>query len=175
MANDCPDSVKAILAELDVPLALIAERSLVFQPEAVDLVVAETEATGRKHLLVRPAADAWQAMQAAAAADGVPIRIVSAFRTVERQAQIVRAKLQSGLPLDAILRVSAPPGYSEHHSGRAVDLTTDGIAPLEEAFEGTPAFAWLAAKAHEFSYSLSFPTNNRWGYAYEPWHWCFEM
>ncbi len=70
-----------------------------------------------------------------------------------------------------ILSVSAAPGYSEHHTGRAVDLTTPGTRPLEEDFEATPAFEWLTGTAEDFGFRMSYPRNNRHGIAYEPWHW----
>jgi D-alanyl-D-alanine carboxypeptidase len=172
--TECPDRVRAILAALQIPLKSIAARSLVFHPEAADLVVAETGENGKEHLLVPSAARAWCAMKTSALTDGVVIRIVSAFRTIDRQAEIVRAKMEKGVPLESILCVSAPPGYSEHHSGRAIDVTTDGVRPLEQEFEQTNAFRWLSRNADRFSFVLSFPPNNRYGYAYEPWHWCFE-
>jgi zinc D-Ala-D-Ala carboxypeptidase len=171
---ECPDRVKAILAELRIPLELIASRALVFQAEAAEVVVAETGHDGREHLLAPAAAEAWHAMKMAALADGVVMNIASAFRTIERQAEIVRAKVAKGLPLESILCVSAPPGYSEHHSGRAIDMTTDGVRPLEQEFEDTKAFRWLSAHAGRFGFALSFPRDNRYGYAYEPWHWCFQ-
>jgi D-alanyl-D-alanine carboxypeptidase len=145
----------------------------VFHPEAAELAVAETGDNGREHLLVPAAASAWRAMRASALADGIGISIVSAFRTIDRQAEIVRAKREKGLSLESILCVSAPPGYSEHHSGRAVDVTTEGVRPLTQEFEQTSAFRWLSTNAGRFGFFLSFPPNNRYGYAYEPWHWCF--
>jgi D-alanyl-D-alanine carboxypeptidase len=171
---DCPDRVRAILAALQIPFSSITARSLVFHPEAADLVVAETGENGKEHLLVPPAASAWRAMKTSASTDGVVIRIVSAFRTIDRQAAIWRAKLEKGLSLESIFCVSAPPGYSEHHSGRAIDVTTVGVRPLEQEFEHTNAFRWLSRNADRFGFVLSFPSNNRYGYAYEPWHWCFE-
>jgi D-alanyl-D-alanine carboxypeptidase len=147
----------------------------VLYPEASGLVVAETGENGRQHLLVPAAAAAWGLLREAAQADRVTIAIVSAFRSVERQAEIVRAKLARGLSIEEVLSVSAPPGYSEHHSGRAVDLTTEGVRPLELEFEGTEAFAWLSRHAERFGFVLSYPRQNRYGYLYEPWHWCFGM
>ena len=73
-----------------------------------------------------------------------------------------------------ILRVSAAPGYSEHHSGRALDITTPGYAALEEEFELSPAFAWLKKHAKTFRFRLSYPRRNTHGIAYEPWHWCWH-
>src|SRR4051812_31893011 len=144
MQTECTDRVKTILATLQIPLNSIASRSLVFHPEAADLVVAETADNGKEHVLVASAANAWRAMNASALADGVAIRIVSAFRTIDRQAEIVRAKMEKGLSLESILCVSAPPGYSEHHSRRAIDVTTDGVRPLEREFDQTDAFRWLS-------------------------------
>ena len=172
--NDCPDRVKAILASLQIPLESLAARSLIFHPEAPDLVLAETDESGKEHMLIPPAASAWRTMKVSASAEGIVIKIVSAFRTIDRQAEIVRAKVDKGLSLESILCVSAPPGYSEHHSGRAVDLTTDGVRPLELDFEHTNAFRWLSTNAGRFGFVLSFPPDNRYGYAFEPWHWCFE-
>jgi zinc D-Ala-D-Ala carboxypeptidase len=166
------ERVLAILASLGISPEALSPRPLVLCEEATDLVVAETGQGGREHLLVPEAARAWQAMKAAAAADGMDIRIVSAFRSVGRQADIVRAKLTKGLSLEEILQVSAPPGYSEHHSGRAVDLTTPGVRPLEEEFDSTAAFGWLTQNAARFGFNLSYPANNSAGYLYEPWHWC---
>ena len=59
-------------------------------------------------------------------------------------------------------------------SGRAVDLTTPGYAPVEEEFERSPAFAWLKRHASRFGFRLSYPRRNRHGIAYEPWHWCWH-
>ena len=173
-AGECPEEVKSALASLGISLDTIAARSLILYPEATQLVVAETGEDGRQHRLVPAAARAWGSLNEAAHADGVEIRIVSAFRSVERQAEIVRGKLARGQSIDQILSVSAPPGYSEHHTGRAVDVTTEGVRPLEVEFEGTAAFAWLTRHAERFGFFLSYPRRNRYGYAYEPWHWCFK-
>jgi D-alanyl-D-alanine carboxypeptidase len=174
ISSECPDRVKAVLDSLQIPLDLIKIRSLVLQPEAEELVTVELGDDGKEHMLVPAAASAWHRLSAAARSDGVSIRIVSAFRSVERQAEIVRGKLSRGLSLESILCVSAPPGYSEHHSGRALDVTTDDVLPLELEFEHTAAFRWLTENAPRYGYFLSFPPRNPFGYAYEPWHWCFK-
>ena len=168
-----PAQIWDLLASLDIEPARIAKKKLLYQPEPAELVIAEVGDDGREHRLTPATAAAWQAMSAAARADGVTLKIESAHRSIERQAEIVREKLERGVSLDAILEVSAPPGYSEHHTGRAIDVTTDGVPALEIEFEETEAFRWLSANASRFGFSLSYAHGNAQGYAYEPWHWCY--
>jgi D-alanyl-D-alanine carboxypeptidase len=111
-------------------------------------------------------------MKAAALDDGETLFIVSAFRSVARQAEIVRGRLRSGASIEEILAVCAAPGYSEHHTGRAVDLSTPGVPPLETSFADSSAFRWLRQNAARFVFVLSYPQDNPYGYQYEPWHWC---
>ena len=174
LADDYLTRVQGLLDELGVPQDLCAGRTLAVQEEAQELELVERGENGREYLLIPSAAAAWRAMSAAAAADGVALRIVSAFRSVDRQAEIVREKLARGLTLDAILSASAPPGYSEHHTGRAIDIGVPGAPPLEEDFEDTEAFRWLTENAGRFGFVLSYPRDNPQGYVYEPWHWCYR-
>ena len=132
------------------------------------------DALGYEQRLIPSAARAWVRMREAAARDGVDLRAVSTFRSVEVQLAIVRAKLARGQTIDAILRVNAAPGYSEHHSGRAIDIGTPSYAPTEEEFERSPAFAWLARNAAAYGFDLSYPRGNPHALAYEPWHWCWR-
>ncbi len=72
--------------------------------------------------------------------------------------------------------VSAPPGFSEHSTGFAIDVG-DGLAAatnLSPSFDQTPAYAWLQANAARYHFALSFPRGNAQGVSYEPWHWRFE-
>ncbi|MBS0371253.1 MAG: M15 family metallopeptidase [Proteobacteria bacterium] len=162
-----------LLHQLGISAGEIIRRGLPVFAEAQDLIVVETRAT-RGFLLQPQAAQAWWEMQAAAAADGVVLELVSAFRSIERQAELIRRKLDNGLALADILSVLAIPGTSEHHTGCAIDVTTPGCPPADASFEDTAAFVWLNAHAAGHGYTLSFPRNNPEGYLYEPWHWCFE-
>jgi len=123
------------------------------------------------------AARQWIAMQSAAAADGVQLTVISAFRSLALQRHLffdVGAERSQSPEVRA--RVSAPPGFSEHSTGFAVDLG-DGRRPetnLSTSFESTEAFAWLQANAVRFHFLLSFPANNHQGVSYEPWHWRYE-
>jgi D-alanyl-D-alanine carboxypeptidase len=75
------------------------------------------------------------------------------------------------LSLADILQVNAAPGFSEHHSGRAIDIGAPGEPAAEPSFERTPAFNWLMQFAPAHGFRLSYPRNNPHGIAYEPWHW----
>ncbi|HEX4896296.1 MAG TPA: M15 family metallopeptidase [Solimonas sp.] len=167
-------AIAALLEELGLDHQVIVARGLRPVREARRLQPVGLGTDGRDKLLVPAAARAWLAMREAAARDGVPLLLISAFRSVAFQAELVRAKLARGLSPDEVLRINAPPGYSEHHSGCAVDIGWPGTAALDEAFETTPAYDWLQANAAGFGFTLSYPRGNREGYLYEPWHWRYR-
>jgi D-alanyl-D-alanine carboxypeptidase len=166
--------IAALLGELGIPPDYADRCGLPLQEEATELCSIGPDIFDREQWLLPAAAEAWQAMRAAAAEEAVELQVVSAFRSVAYQADILRRKLEQGQGLADILRVSAAPGYSEHHSGRALDLTTPGYPALETAFEQSEAFAWLTAHADRFRFVLSFPRDNPFGIAYEPWHWAWQ-
>ena len=155
------------LTSLGISGELIAARGLRECEEAATLVIAEMGVDGRDHLLVPRAAEAWRDLKAAAVVEGIDLFIVSAFRSIDRQAEIVRRKLERGVAIEHILAICAPPGYSEHHSGRAVDLSIPGSRVLEVEFDKTAAYTWLTQHAAEFGYYLSYPIGNHRGYQYE--------
>lgn len=139
--------------------------------EAVDLVDVGPNLLGRMQRLTVETAASWQEMLAAARDDGITLLIVSGFRSVDYQAGLIRKKIDAGQELRDILNVNAAPGYSEHHSGRAIDIATPGSRPLTEEFEASAAFAWLENNASTFGFSMSYPRENPQGFIYEPWHW----
>ena len=111
-------------------------------------------------------------MKKAAAHDGIELVAISGFRSVVRQTEIIREKLAKGESIGDILRFVAAPGYSEHHTGRAIDIGSPDHGELDEDFARTRAFRWLKARARHFGFTLSFPRGNPHGIGYEPWHWC---
>ena len=98
--------------------------------EALDLVDIGPNLVGRAQQLTPAAAKSWKAMRAAANTDGVTLMIVSGFRSVDYQARLIRKKINAGQAIEEILEVNAAPGYSEHHTGLAVDIATPGSRPL---------------------------------------------
>jgi D-alanyl-D-alanine carboxypeptidase len=171
-----PDArIASLHRALGIPEAYGTLRGLPFHKEASSLVVIGQNFDGRDVSLTPAAAKAWRRMHASAASLGVVLQPISGFRAVDRQAEIIQAKLAAGQTLDAILQVTAAPGYSEHHSGRAIDLGTPADPPLRESFAETAAFRWLESNAKNFGFGLSYPRGNPFGIAYEPWHWLWAQ
>lgn len=120
------------------------------------------------------AARAWAHLQRAAMHDGVVLESISGYRSHDYQLGIFERKIARGQSVEQILTVNAAPGYSEHHSGRALDIGTPGEPPAEETFEDTDAFRWLVANAGDHGFHMSYPRDNPHGITYEPWHWRWE-
>lgn len=129
----------------------------------------------RRPLWLHPvAARAWTHMRDAALHDNVVLEAISGYRSHDYQLGIFERKRARGQTVDEILTVNAAPGYSEHHSGLALDVGAPDEPPAEESFEGTPAFEWLRANAGGYGFVMSYPRGNPHGIVYEPWHWAFQ-
>lgn len=116
------------------------------QPVDVRLVFIDADG----HQLEERAAEDFLRMREAAASEGVVLVVESAFRSWAAQASLYE-QYTSGARSDLV----APPGYSAHQSGKAVDLDTD---------RGTnAAYRWLMANAHLFNFRRTVTS--------EPWHW----
>ncbi len=172
--EDLRERAQTALTRLGARPELLIERNLPLFPDASELAIAHVSASGREHRLIPEAAKRWIDLKNSAGNDGVIVLIISGFRGFDRQFELISSKVETGQAIGEILAVMAPPGCSEHHTGRAIDVGTPGCEPLSEAFAETDACHWLVANAGEFGFRLSFPPDNRWGYRYEPWHWCYH-
>jgi D-alanyl-D-alanine carboxypeptidase len=143
---------------------------LVAEPAALTLAGLDRY---RRPLWLRPAAARdWHRMQGSAQRDGIVLEAISGYRSHAYQLGIFERKLARGQSVDTILTVNAAPGYSEHHSGRALDIAAPGEPAAEESFERTAAYDWLQVNAAAFGFAMSYPRDNPHGIVYEPWHWC---
>jgi D-alanyl-D-alanine carboxypeptidase len=99
---------------------------------------------------------------------------LSCFRSSTYQREVFCRKVSDGVAVRA--RASAPPGYSEHATGYAIDFGDRNIPEcnLNACFETTPVGTWLAANAGQYGFVMSFPKGNSQGVMYEPWHWRFQ-
>jgi len=166
---------KKILKELGINEEALAARGLKQFDEASELVIAEIDSDGFKFHLTPKAAKAWKDLSSKAQKDKIEIFIVSAFRSIDLQCKIIKKKIEAGNDISEILKVCAAPGYSQHHTGNAIDIGTQGFDNLEIDFETTKAFSWLEKYAEEYGFILSYPRDNDNGYLYEPWHWFYNI
>jgi D-alanyl-D-alanine carboxypeptidase len=108
--------------------------------------------------------------------DGIYLVFLSGYRSINLQKDIFYS-LKSIRNQEAAerARVSAPPGYSEHSTGFAIDIgdATQRDTDFETEFENTKAFRWLIKNAAKFHFKLSFSKDNKF-IDYEPWHWRYE-
>lgn len=107
-------------------------------------------------------------MAAAARKDGVTLEADSGFRSRSFQRTLIRRRLESGESFDRIIRSVAPPGYSEHHTGRALDF-----CPSDPIFAKSAAYEWLKVNAGNFGFVESMPESTGAGVHWEPWHWLY--
>ena len=107
---------------------------------------------------------------------GIYLVFLSGYRSINLQNEIFYS-LKSSRNQEAAerARVSAPPGYSEHSTGFAIDIgdATQRETDFETEFENTDAFKWLKKNAAKFHFKLSFNKDNKF-IDYEPWHWRYE-
>ena len=108
--------------------------------------------------------------------NGIYLVFLSGYRSINLQNEIFYS-LKSFRNQEAAerARVSAPPGYSEHSTGFAIDIgdATQRETDFETDFENTDAFRWLIKNAAKFHFKLSFNKANKY-IDYEPWHWRYE-
>jgi len=157
--------------ELGIPADYGISRALCLQFDAQDLTGIGEDCWQRPQQMSTEAAAAWSLMRHHAELENIQLLPVSAYRSTNYQTELIRRKLNQGQSIDQILAVSAAPGFSEHHSGKAIDITTDIATALQETFAETTAYRWLNYNAGDYGFSLSYPQDNPHGISWEPWHW----
>ncbi len=168
------ERIRQTLQELGIPVSHSTQRRQSIQLEGEDLISIGLDMAGREQRMERRAAARWQAMREAAGGEAVVLAVVSAYRSFDYQRQIIARKLAAGQTVEQIISVSALPGFSEHHTGRAIDIGTPGCPPLTAAFEQTDAFLWLSRRGADFGFRMTYPRGNPQGIVFEPWHWFFS-
>lgn len=135
--------------------------------------------------------DAFNEMRKAALGDGINLKIVSGYRSFERQRSIWNRKYKKyqtqGLSPDAIfdkiVEYSTVPGTSRHHWGTDIDIIDQnanysGDVLVPSKFHGNGPFCkmkdWMEKHASAFGFELVYTLNeNRTGFKYEPWHYSY--
>jgi D-alanyl-D-alanine carboxypeptidase len=153
---------------------LYGHRAYAVANESQLISVGKYRSTGIIVKLQPGAAVAFRRMREAAQRDGVGIAPISGFRNLYIQKYVFDKEVKKSGSPERAARWSAPPGYSEHHTGLALDL---GDPPhpecdVEPCFEKSPTYDWLAKNAARFGFEISFPKNGG-QVQFEPWHWRF--
>ncbi|MEN9874282.1 MAG: hypothetical protein RL186_1179, partial [Pseudomonadota bacterium] len=93
---------------------------------------------------------------------------LSCFRSISYQRKVFCRKIGDGFAARA--KSSAPPGYSEHATGYALDFgdRNHPECDLRPCFADTPVGQWLQDNASSYGFVLSFPKGNAQGVTYEP-------
>ncbi|MGO4383334.1 D-alanyl-D-alanine carboxypeptidase family protein [Specibacter sp. RAF43] len=140
-----------------------------------DLVTPQAATgSGEPARLRRDAAAAVERMFAAAARDGVQLRIMSSFRSYATQVTLYESYVARYGRVRADT-ASARPGFSEHQTGLALDIG-DAAAPAScdftACFAGTAAAQWVAAHGAAYGFVVRYQNgfHAQTGYAAEPWH-----
>ncbi|HEY8395448.1 MAG TPA: M15 family metallopeptidase [Bacilli bacterium] len=157
---------------LETPLVLV-NKCYYLEKDYVpkDLVIIDNydlphfDRAGDEIRLKREAMESLKLMLEEAKSENLKLVVYSGYRSYQKQEYLYYEVYNQNDSL------SARPGFSEHQTGYAVDLST-ASAGLSTHFEKTPEFKWLSENAHRFGFILRFPKDKKWatGYDYEPWH-----
>lgn len=112
-------------------------------------------------------------MKQAAQRNGVALGIGSGFRSIADQQSIWDRKHAEGQTDTQIALVNKMPGYSEHHTGYAIDMIDLNAlkSDFNDTFKDTAAGQWLAKNASSYGFEKSYPQDDNNGIQREEWHW----
>ncbi len=110
-------------------------------------------------------------MYNAAKNDNVSIFIASPYRSYSDQNALYTYYVNTDGKKNADT-YSARPGFSEHHTGLAMDLIPEYGLDLD-TFENSDGFKWMQENAYKYGFILRYPKDKEYitGYIYEPWHY----
>ena len=102
--------------------------------------------------------------------ENLNIRIISAYRSYDYQEELYEKYLKNEKH-SIVDTYSARPGFSEHHTGLAIDI--DNTKLDYNKFYLTKEYIWMNNNAHKYGFILRYPKDkeNITGYNYEPWHY----
>jgi D-alanyl-D-alanine carboxypeptidase len=142
----------------------IRERSIA-QSEFRMIPVDHTK-NGTKLFIKKDAHTALLKLLEAAKQDGITLRVESGYRSRTYQKKIFVRMLDEGREFEDIIRYVAPPGYSQHALGTAVDFF-----PSNWQFASLADYEWLRDNGETFGFTETYPKNNVLRYPWEAWHW----
>ncbi len=165
--DTAPDSITVLVnKELRLPSDYIPN----------DLVVPDISFSfhyyDEKKLMRKEAAEALKELFTGAETDNILLNGVSAYRSYDRQYEIFTDNVKKQ-GLKHTMKYSATPGYSEHQTGLAIDVSAKSVNNrLDESFGKSAEGRWLAENCHLYGFIIRYPEDKTeiTGYSYEPWH-----
>ena len=136
---------------------------------AVELLPTELTKNGSKIYLLKKAHDALVAMINKAKQDNIILFVKSGYRSARYQNVIFQRLMKKGRAFEDIACFIAPPGYSEHMLGTAVDF-----CPSDWRFANSSEYLWLKQHAGEFGFTETFPEERNNNKPWESWHWRYS-
>jgi len=128
--------------------------------EEIELV-RMTNRHGEEIEVERTACEHYLLLREALLEEGVHLDINSAYRSVKSQEALVKSFTEK-YGKAYVEKYVAVPGYSEHHTGLAIDLYLESQA----------VWGKIHARLADFGFILRYPEGKEavTGYGYEPWH-----
>lgn len=123
--------------------------------------------------LTQEVQDAFSKMKEDAKKEGIILNIRSGYRSYETQKMLYDNYVARD-GIEKASRYSAKPGYSEHQTGLAIDITTeDTLTSIGDWFNDTKQAEWLYNNAYKYGFILRYPQNKEHitGYKFESWHY----
>ncbi len=112
--------------------------------------------------------------------NGLAFLVASGYRSKEYQQRLLDEDIASSMAegmtyeeaYEKETRETMPPGYSEHETGLAVDLTSTSYQILDKGQEDTAENQWLRENCSRYGFILRYPPGSEeiTGISYEPWH-----
>lgn len=119
--------------------------------------------------------DAYFQLRDALLTRGVEIGVDSAYRSIERQQEIMDEFIEL-YGEEYARQTVAQPGVSEHHTGLVIDIVPrvngEWVVENEDMLKETEIFAVIHQMLPEYGFIVRYPQGKEQitGYGYEPWH-----
>lgn len=170
--TECTETIKIEGVEYPVPKRWCGkklDKSLLADSNNLSRLPKELCADSLKIYVTGETKKALVKMSESAKKSGIDLMVDSGFRSVWYQREIIKRRLAKGEEYKKLISFVAPPGYSEHHTGRAVDFV-----PSEARFAYSKTYKWLKANAAEFGFFETFSEDTTGFTPWESWHWVYK-
>jgi D-alanyl-D-alanine carboxypeptidase len=136
------------------------------QPENLVMLPREYGYDSSRIYVTSETKRAFLEMIRAAEKDGIFFKARSGYRGFWYQKKIFERRMKEGKSFGEVVNNVAPPGYSEHMLGTALDMVTD-----TRPFGLSAAYRWLKNNGGKFGFIESYPKDSQAEFSWEPWHW----